>query len=248
MKYHILSDIGNKRKQNEDFCGYEIIEHDGQKIGVFAIADGMGGHKKGEVASKLAVENILYFMKKNLINVNFDNYIEVKYILRQAYKYVNAIVYKTSLYEEEFKGMGTTLTTAIIYKKDLYIANIGDSRCYLFTNGDIKKVTKDNSLVQELIDEGAITETEALAHPQRNVITRAIGTDEFIKIDFYKEILEKDNKIILATDGLTSSVTIEDMNNILINNNDLEECCSKMIDMAKQNGSKDNISVICITI
>ncbi|MEJ8553733.1 Stp1/IreP family PP2C-type Ser/Thr phosphatase [Tepidibacter sp. Z1-5] len=248
MKYHILSDIGNKRKQNEDFCGYEIIEHDNQNIAVFTIADGMGGHKKGEVASKLSVENILYFLKKNLVNVNFDNYIEVKSVLRQAYKYVNTIVYNTSLYEKEFKGMGTTLTTAIIYKKDLYISNIGDSSCYLFTNEDIKKVTKDNSLVQELIDEGAITEKEALTHPQRNVITRAIGTDEFIKIDFYKEMLEKDNKIILATDGLTNSVTINDMNNILTNNNNLEKCCSEMIDMAKQNGSKDNISVICITI
>ncbi len=248
MKYHILSDIGNKRKQNEDFCGYEIIEHNNQNIAVFTIADGMGGHKKGEVASKLSVENILYFLKKNLVNANFDNYIDVKSVLRQAYKYVNAIVYKTSLYEEEFKGMGTTLTTAIIHKKDLYIANIGDSSCYLFTDVDIKKVTKDNSLVQELIDEGAITEKEALTHPQRNVITRAIGTDEFIKIDFYKEILEKDNKIILATDGLTNSVTINDMNNIFTNNNDLEKCCIEMIDMAKQNGSKDNISVICITI
>lgn len=248
MKYHILSDIGNKRKQNEDFCGYEIIEHDNQNIAIFTIADGMGGHKKGEVASRLSVENILYFLKKNLVNVNLDNYIEVKSILRQAYKYVNAIVYKTSLYEEQYKGMGTTLTTAIIYEKDLYIANIGDSSCYLFTSDDIKKVTKDNSLVQELIDEGAITEKEALTHPQRNVITRAIGTDEFIKIDLYKETLEKDNKILLATDGLTNSVTINDMNNILINDDDLKKCCIEMIDMAKKNGSKDNISVICITI
>ncbi|SHH09627.1 Stp1/IreP family PP2C-type Ser/Thr phosphatase [Tepidibacter thalassicus] len=248
MEYKILSDIGNARKQNEDFCGGEIILDNNKKLGIFIIADGMGGHKKGEVASKLAVENTLYFLKKNLIKCNYEDENEIKFVLKQSYNYANTIVYRTSFYEKEYQGMGTTLTTALIYKDNLYVANIGDSRCYLFSDGVLKKITKDNSLIQELMDKGAITEEEALIHPQRNVITRAIGTDEYIKIDFYKENIKKNDKILLTTDGLTNSVLIEEMKEVLSSNIDLDLCCTKLISLAKEKGSHDNISVICISI
>ncbi|SHJ58340.1 Stp1/IreP family PP2C-type Ser/Thr phosphatase [Tepidibacter formicigenes] len=248
MEYKILSDIGNLRKQNEDFCGGEIISDDNEEIGIFIIADGMGGHKKGEVASKLAVENTLYFLRKNLIKCNYEDENEITSILKQSYNYANTIVYRTSLYEKEHEGMGTTLTTALVYNDNLYVANIGDSRCYLFRNGRLEKITNDNSLIQELIDKGAITEDEALTHPQRNVITRAIGTDEYIKIDFYKENVTKNDKILLTTDGLTNSVPIEDMEKVLNSTIDLDSCCTKLISLAKDKGGHDNISVICISI
>lgn len=248
MEYKILSDIGNIRKLNEDFCGGDIILIDNEKVGIFAIADGMGGHKKGEIASKLAVENLMYFLKKNLSKSDFSDEFKIDSILKEAYNYANTIVYRTSVHEEECRGMGTTLTSAIVYKDNLFIANVGDSRCYLFRNENIEKITNDNSLIQELIERGVITEKESLNHPQRNVITRAVGTDEYIKIDFYRETITKNDKILLTTDGLTNEVSIDIIKEILHKNNDLDLCCSELISLANKNGGRDNISVICISI
>lgn len=248
MEYKILSDIGNIRKLNEDFCGGDIILINDEQIGIFVIADGMGGHKKGEIASKLAVENLLYFLKKNLAKSDFLDEFKINSILKEAYNYANAIVYRTSIHEEECNGMGTTLTSAIIYKDNLFIANVGDSRCYLFRNENLKKITNDNSLIQELIEKGVITEKESLNHPQRNVITRAVGTDEYIKIDFYRENIAKNDRILLTTDGLTNEVSVDLIKEILHKNIDLDLCCSELVSSANKNGGRDNISVICISI
>ncbi len=248
MQFEILSDIGNTRKVNEDFCGAKIIHVKEEKVGIFSVADGMGGHKKGEVASQLAVENLLYFLNKNILRRDFVDEMEMPSLLKDSYNYANTIIYRTSIYEKEHEGMGTTLTTAILYKDKLFVANMGDSRCYLFRNETLKKITKDNSLIEELIEKGVITEQESLNHPQRNVITRAIGTDEYIKIDFYKEIIQKNDKILLTTDGLTNYFSIEEMKNILENNEDLGECCKQFVSLAKEKGGHDNISVICISI
>ncbi|CEO13213.1 phosphatase [[Clostridium] sordellii] len=246
MIYSCVSHIGKIRKNNEDFCKGEIISTDSGEIGIFAIADGMGGHNKGEVASELAVENIVRFLKNNLVqNENVKiNYIDD--ILKQAYNNVNSIIYKQAKEDEGCSGMGTTLTTVIIYKNKAYIANVGDSRCYLLQNSEFRKITRDHSLVEELVASHAITEEEAKTHPKRNVITRALGTEKLIIVDIYKNDIFKGDKILLATDGLTSFVEKEDIEKIISSDNSLEETTDSLINKANEVAGKDNVSVILI--
>jgi len=179
VNYSCASHIGKVRKNNEDYCKGEIIDTDFGTIGIFALADGMGGHNKGEVASELAVENIIKFLKENLLQSNDIKIDYIDDIIKQAYHSVNKIIYEKSITSLEFEGMGTTLVTAITYKNNLYVANVGDSRCYLLNEGGLKKITIDHSVVEELVKANIITEEEAKTHPRRNHITRAIGTDEW---------------------------------------------------------------------
>lgn len=246
MIYSCASHIGKIRKNNEDYCKGEVIELETGSIGIFAIADGMGGHKKGEVASKLSVENIICFLKENLLQ---NNSIKIDYIddiLKQAYNSVNSIVYNKSLDSEEFEGMGTTLTTAIVYKDSLYVANVGDSRCYLLDNDRFDKITIDHSLVEELVRANVITEEEARIHPRRNHITRAMGTEEMVLVDIFKCKLKKEDTILLATDGLTGFVEDKQIKDIILNGEDIDTISKNLINIANDISGKDNVSVILI--
>ncbi|HBF7434369.1 TPA: Stp1/IreP family PP2C-type Ser/Thr phosphatase [Clostridioides difficile] len=250
MVYSCASHIGKIRKNNEDYCEGEVIDTEHGPIGIFAIADGMGGHKKGEVASKLAVENIIDFLKENLLqhdNVKID-YIDD--ILKQAYNNVNSIVHKKSMEDIEFEGMGTTLVTAIVYNNVLYVANVGDSRCYLLTDEKFDKITIDHSVVEELMMAHVITEEEARRHPQRNRITRAIGTDDMVVVDIFKKEIKKSDIILLATDGLTWFIDDEDIRDLIL---DYEyertsNISEELISMANDVSGKDNVSVIVIKV
>ena len=246
MIYRCASNIGKIRKNIEDYCKGEVIELETGSIGIFAIADGMGGHKKGEVASKLSVENIICFLKENLLQ---NNSIKIDYIddiLKQAYNNVNSIVYNKSLDSEEFEGMGTTLTTAIVYKDNLYVANVGDSRCYLLDNDRFDKITIDHSLVEELVRANVITEEEARIHPRRNHITRAMGTEEMVLVDIFKCKLKKEDTILLATDGLTGFVEDKQIKDIILNGEDIDTISKNLINIANDISGKDNVSVILI--
>jgi protein phosphatase len=248
MKYRMASDVGKIRKNNEDYCKGEIIETKDGEIGIFAIADGMGGHKKGEVASKLAVENIIEFLKDNL--VQHDN-VKLSYItdiLKQAYNDVNTIIYNRSKVDSECEGMGTTLTTAVVYKNIIYIGNVGDSRCYICENNSIEQITKDHSLVEELVEKNMITKEEAIKHPQRNVITRALGTDKIVIVDIFERNIENESKILLTTDGLTNYITKNQMEEIVLSDENIEKACEDLIKVANDTAGRDNISVIYITI
>lgn len=246
MIYSYISHVGKVRKNNEDYCKGEIISTKSKDIGIFAIADGMGGHNKGEVASELAVENIIKFLKENLIQ---NESVKINYIddiLKQAYNSVNSIIYKKSKEDDSFSGMGTTLTTVILYDKKAYIANVGDSRCYLLQNNILEKVTRDHSLVEELIAQKAITEEEAKNHPRRNVITRALGTERMIIVDIYKKELNKDSILLLATDGLTGYVDKEEINDIISKDNNIKDIATELIEIANNKSGKDNVSVVLI--
>lgn len=247
MNFSCASHIGKVRKNNEDYCRGEIIQTDGLDIvGIFAMADGMGGHNKGEVASKLAVENIIKFLKENLLQSNGIKIDYIDDIIKQAYNSVNSIIHKQSISELEFNGMGTTLTTAVIYKDNLYVANVGDSRCYLLQDDEMKKITIDHSVVEELLRANIITEAEAKNHPRRNHITRAMGTDDMVLVDIFKLKLKKDDKILLATDGLTGCIEDDDIKNIIEKDNSTEVLSDELIDMANEASGKDNVSVILI--
>lgn len=246
MIYSCASDIGKVRKNNEDYCKGEIVQTDFGSIGIFALADGMGGHKKGEVASKLAVENIICFLKENLLQHNNIKIDYVDDIIKQAYNNVNSIIYERSKSSEEFEGMGTTLTTAILYKNNLYVANVGDSRCYLLSRYEFSKVTIDHSVVEELVRAHIITEEEAKNHPRRNHITRAMGTDEMVIVDIFKYKIDKGDKVLLASDGLTGFVDDKTIKEIVEKRESVELLAQELIDEANDIAGKDNISVILV--
>ncbi|MEG1311087.1 MAG: Stp1/IreP family PP2C-type Ser/Thr phosphatase [Romboutsia sp.] len=246
MIYSCASHIGKVRKNNEDYCRGEIIDTDYGSIGIFALADGMGGHKKGEVASKLAVENIICFLKENLLqstNIKIDY---VDDIIKQAYNNVNFIIHEKSNVDIEYEGMGTTLTTAILYKNNLYVANVGDSRCYLLNDNNLTQVTKDHSVVQELVEARIITKEQAKSDPRRNRITRAIGTDELVIVDIFKYKIDRGDKILLSTDGLTGCVDDLIIKDTIIKNINIMILTEELINIANDISGKDNISVILI--
>lgn len=246
MKYSCVSHVGKVRKNNEDYCKGEVISTNSGELGIFAIADGMGGYNKGEVASELAVENITRFLKNNLIQ---NEVVKINYIddiFKQAYNNVNSIIYKKSQDDKECEGMGTTLTTVIIYKDKVYIANVGDSRCYMVVKGKLEKITKDHSYVEELIATHIITEEEAKKHPKRNIITRALGTEEIIIVDIYKKDINHNDKVLLTTDGLTGYIDKDEINEIISSDDDLDVIANNLIDKANEVAGKDNVTVILI--
>jgi PPM family protein phosphatase len=230
----MLSDIGNIRTTNEDSLGSYI---DNEKK-IYVIADGMGGYNAGEVASKLAVDSIIGYVK-----LNFNSNDNIYSLLKDAVLFANKKILEIAKDDLELTGMGTTVTACLIKDNSLIVANVGDSRCYVIKNSDIYKITKDHSYVQELIDSGSISEEEAVRHPQKNIITRALGVTSDIEVDLFEVDLSEIKKIILCTDGLTNEVNKSEILELVINN-DEEKACSKLIELSKLKGGKDNISVI----
>lgn len=228
-----LSDVGNIRDINEDYIGY----YEENNLRLYIVADGMGGHNAGDIASKTAVEECINYIR-NLIKVS-DYELELK----KAIIYANNVIYEKSINNASLNGMGTTITACLIHNNEAVIANVGDSSCYVLTNNNIEKITKDHSLVQELVDDGSITEEEALKHPNKNIITRALGTRESVEIDIFTLKLNSVEKFILCTDGLTNEVNKEEMYNIITHNNN-EKSSKLLIELAKNKAGRDNISVI----
>lgn len=247
MIYSCASHVGKVRKNNEDYCMGEVIKvNEEETLGIFALADGMGGHKKGEVASEIAVKNILAYLKENLLQHNSIKIDYVDDIIKQSYNNVNSIIYNQSLKQEEYRGMGTTLVIAILYKEDLYVANVGDSRCYMLSNNYLNRISVDHSVVEELVRANIITEEEAIHHPHRNRITRAIGTDEMVIVDIFKLEINEGNKILLASDGLTGFVDDNIIENIILKDEDVKDLAQELINVANDISGKDNISVVLI--
>ena len=244
MIYNCDSHMGKVRKNNEDYCMGEILQTEDDCIGVFALADGIGGHNKGEVASKIAVESIIDFLKENISQSGGIKMDYLDDIIKQGYNYANKKIYTKALEDNSCKGMGTTLVVAVIYQNDVIIANVGDSRGYLLKGDSFRKITKDHSVVEELVNAHLITEEEARFHPRRNQITRAMGAEEIIIVDIFREKVEKDDILLLATDGLTGCVEDESIKNIIKQDKDIKEICQDLINEANNNSGKDNISVI----
>ncbi len=247
MIFSLASDIGKVRKNNEDFVDAKIIcKDDDTKIGIFALADGMGGHNKGEIASQMAVNGIIDFLGKNLSqegNVKIDYLDDV---IKQAYNYVNNQIYEKSKEDKSFFGMGTTLVTVIIYNDEMYVANVGDSRCYILRDEELNRITIDHSVVEDLVRMNIISEEEAMTHPIRNHITRAMGTDNMVAVDIFREKLKENDKILLATDGLTGYIVDDKIKEILSENEDVDEATKKLIDFTNKTAGRDNTSVILI--
>lgn len=230
----VVSDVGRVRTLNEDFAKY--LECDEFKI--YVVADGMGGHNAGEVASKMAAEGVVGYIKDNFNNSSKE------VILESAIEKVNRDIYMYSLKNDALNGMGTTITACLITSDWIKIANVGDSSCFGINNNEIIKITKDHSLVQELVDSGSISEEEAMNHPKKNIITRAVGTGLSVDVDIFNLEINKYNKYLLCSDGLTNELTKEDIIEVINKENDLPITCNELVNIAKNKGGRDNITVL----
>jgi protein phosphatase len=228
---HALTDIGKVRDTNEDsfVC----------RPPLFVVADGMGGHVAGEVASRMAVETV-----GNCFDAPRD--LGPQALLSQAITQANRMIFRMSQEDDGCAGMGTTVTAAFVEGAKLYWGHVGDSRLYLLRAGVLKQVTEDHSLVSELVKKGNITAAEALQHPQRNILTRAVGTGEQVLVDTGSFALLPGDRVLLCTDGLTNMVADEDIAATLLQGGDGAALLAGLIGKANAAGGLDNITAIVI--
>jgi len=241
----LLSDIGKRRKVDEDsILALESITAFESKIDskfLLVLADGMGGHSKGEVGSRIAINTIAEKLYPKLLSkINYAN--EIKNAINVA----NTRILDYTDEHREAQGMGTTIVCAIVEGNAVYLGNVGDSRAYVISKDEIRRITKDHSYVQELVDKGEITQKEAASHPKKNVITRAVGINSEVIIDTMKLTLLDDEYLLLCCDGQLIGVEDEELQDIIINANSTQDACKKLIDTANKRGGEDNISVILL--
>ena len=223
------------REVNQDYV-YTSEAPIGSLPNLLIVADGMGGHKAGELASKFAVETV----KEELARSTEEH---PETMIRNAILSANLKLLHMAKEDENMRGMGTTLVVATVIDQTLYFANVGDSRLYLLNN-DIRQLSKDHSLVQEMVRLGGINQEEAKHHPDKNIITRAVGAREKVDIDFFEYRLQKDDIILMCTDGLTNMVEDEMIFRIVKGSRDVVEAVERLVEKAKMNGGSDNIGVI----
>lgn len=237
MKTFSKTDIGMVREVNQDYVFVSDLPV-GKLPNLFIVADGMGGHKAGEYASRFTVEVV----KDELAKSTEDS---PEAMIRQAITSANQMLLETARQDSKLEGMGTTLVVATVIERTLYFANVGDSRLYLL-NHDIKQVSKDHSLVQEMVRLGGIKQEDAKNHPDKNIITRAIGAKEQVEVDFYEYRLKKGDIILMCTDGLSNMVEDIEILHIVKGSRDIVEAVEGLINKANENGGKDNIGIVAV--
>lgn len=240
MQIFAKTDIGKERQVNEDF--YYVAPQD-SKLSIYIIADGMGGYNAGEVASKMATNAVKDFVLAQFEEHN-KNREQLTELLKDAIEYANTVVYEASISKKELNGMGTTLDVCLIFNNKLYIGHIGDSRVYRIRKGFMRKITRDHSYVQTLIEDGTITKEEAYSHPKKNMLTKALGCLEKVEPDVYVKTFIEGDKVVMTTDGLTNMIREDKICNIIEDNP--QEATEKLINLANENGGYDNITVIII--
>jgi serine/threonine protein phosphatase PrpC len=245
-KIGMITDIGKVRKIDEDsILAADLsfgINSESEKFLLLAVADGMGGAAKGEEASKIA----LNALTKTIIPELFGT-LSFTELLENGIKNANQEILDYTTKNPESSGMGTTTVCAVVKGNNIHLANVGDSRAYVISNDEIRRVTKDHSYVQALIDEGQITEEEAREHPQKNVITKAVGIMESVEPDTMKLTLDTDESLLLCCDGVIAHLTDEDIHKIICNTNDPQNACQQIVDLANKRGGSDNISLIILS-
>lgn len=235
MKTYSITDIGKRRSANQDFV-YASDQAVGNLSNLLIVADGMGGHNAGDLASRYTVESMVEYIEKAEEKRPIP-------LLSCAIHYANDLVLEKARSDKTLEGMGTTVVAATMKDDYLYIANVGDSRLYLIDQ-EIEQITRDHSLVEEMIRVGELQRKDAKSHPDRNVITRAIGVRSPVRIDFFDVKMEKGDRILLCSDGLTNMVEDEEILHIVKKCASLKEAAQRLITEANKNGGKDNISVV----
>ena len=232
-----LTDKGVVRAQNQDACSFQQM--DGYAWAV--VCDGMGGAAVGDLASTMARDRYESHMA---CLADPTLYQEEEELMIQAVQAANRAVYLKAGTNRALAGMGTTLVGALVKGNDLFVVNVGDSRGYRITGGAIRQITRDHSVVEELVQHGALTPEEARRHPQRNLITRALGTSKQVKADLFRETVEEGDAILLCSDGLVNEVTDQEILSEVLAGGTAAEICHRLLDRALDAGASDNVTVV----
>ena len=237
MKWSQITECGPVRRRNEDWL---CVCPD---LGLFAVADGMGGHQAGDVASRMALEVLEQYLREHRFAIKSG-----RERLDRAIRQANDAIYLAARKNPRRQGMGTTLTACIVEGENIIVGNVGDSRALLLRSGKINKLTVDHSLVQELIDGGSISEKEAMQHPRRNVLTRALGINTRLATDIYEYKLVLGDRLLLCTDGLSGFVSEQRICELMLQSLSPEEGVHLLLKEAIACGSNDNITIIFLAV
>ena len=256
MEYYGITDIGRYRADNQDSFAITTIA---EEAILAVVCDGMGGAVGGKIASTLAVEEFTSYVKEKIqsfLSISFDKHDDdeaiIEGIMKQAVAQANSAVYNYAKDSIDLIGMGTTLVAVLVIGKEAYICNIGDSRLYHLTSHSMKQVTTDHSYVQMLIDNGLLAPELAAAHPDRNVITRAIGTRALVTSESFRLTLSDNETLMLCSDGLSGYVSNEEIYAIVWGSKEIyarptRDKVKALIDVANANGGRDNITAVLLT-
>lgn len=237
MKTFSITDTGVLRTINQDYC-FASDTSVGKLPNLYIVCDGMGGHKAGDYASRYTVERIVASVTRSRWN-------DPVRVMRDAIQKANEILVVEAAEDVDKQGMGTTVVVATIIGRKLYVANVGDSRLYVI-NEQIKQITRDHSYVQEMILRGEVAPEDARNHEKKNVITRAVGADKKIDIDFFAEELGDKDTILICTDGLTNMLTDDKIHQVVMTHTDTEITCKTLVEEANKSGGPDNITAVVI--
>ena len=240
MKIFAKSDVGKAREVNQDSY---YVSRPSEDVALCILADGMGGYNGGEIASKLAIVSAKNYIESNFAEIEHNKETILK-LIKDAIEYANMIVFEKSKEDETLTGMGTTIEICLIYNNRVFIGHIGDSRIYRIRKEFMRKLTTDHSYVQKLIKEGKITKEEALNHPKKHMITRALGCTSFVEPDITVKGFQKGDILVITSDGLTNMVSDEEIFNVTKEN--IETSVERLVQMANDAGGIDNITTIII--
>ena len=240
MKAFAKTDVGKMRENNQDFY---YISQEGDPIQLYIVADGMGGYNGGEVASSLATNAAKGYILSNFESICGEKE-KILMLIKSAIEYANMGVLEKAKNEKELEGMGTTLDICLIYNNKIYIGHVGDSRIYRIRKEFIRRLTKDHSYVQQLVEDGKITKEEAVNHPKKNMITKALGVSSYVEPDVFVKGYLKEDIVLMCTDGLTN--VVNDQTIYEIATKDTENAPQAFIEEANKMGGPDNITVLVI--
>lgn len=245
VKVGAYTDTGKVRQINED--SYYVPEDLENGVPLFVVADGMGGHNAGEIASHEAVKEVVRIITKKFETTLRDDH-SLMTLVKESIRNANKKIFQQSIGDSGLDGMGTTLTVMLVCNEKMYIGHIGDSRVYVVRRGKITQLTKDHSYVEQLVNNGTITREQAAKHPHKNVITRALGIEERIEIDTHIRRLYKKDTIILCTDGLTNMVTDEQIKEVVSQSDSCDIIAEDLVKQANNAGGEDNSTVVVIEV
>lgn len=237
MEFYFKTDVGMVRKTNQDAAISRTVSSD---LAWSLICDGMGGTGGGDIASSMAIEEISEYLDANLQSDSSAQ--DIKVFMYNAIESANNRIFEETLRNKLLSNMGTTVVLCVVNGSELHVMYAGDSRAYLISEDSIKQITKDHSIVQEMVDRGEITKQDAKNHPQKNIITRALGVDKNIKLDYMTLGLKKDDILLMCTDGLTNEISDDYIYSICVNSV-INEIPEKLIRRANLSGGRDNITV-----
>lgn len=239
MQIWALSDPGNIREQNQDAYQTEQFSHERAFL---IVCDGMGGAKAGNVASALAAEAFASEIRAGQKTAVTQE--KIFAMLRSALERANRVVYERAQVGEDYAGMGTTLVAAYIYKNVAYLINVGDSRAYHFSISGVRQITRDHSLVQMMVQRGELQPEQAKNFPGKNLITRAVGTEATVEGDLYTQTLQKNECLLLCSDGLSNEMADQEMLFEVAHGMRRNDCCERLMQIAKHRGAPDNVTVV----